>query len=123
MHLFTNNILYNIERNFIGFKFSYISLIKEEYHKIHTRWVTYNNEIKQEGLGFICMQLVKEFYAKRHMKKMLNKANYMFYVFLSEILGTFLLPTHFNFKHKYYFSCNFIIIIKIRDKIIIPTIT
>ena len=35
-----------------------------------------------------------------------------FYVLcvLSEILGTFLLPTHFNFKHKYYFSCNYIII-------------
>ena len=35
-----------------------------------------------------------------------------FYVLcvLSEILGTFLLPTHFNFKHKYYFSLNYIII-------------
>ena len=68
MHLFTNNILYNIERNIIGFKFSYINVIKEESHKTHARWVTYNNEIKQEGLGFIFMQLVKEFYAKTHEK-------------------------------------------------------
>ena len=63
---------------------------------------------------------------QKHMKKVLNKANYMFYVFLSENLGTFLLPTHFIFKHKYYFSCNYNIIksrIKIREKIIVPTIT
>ena len=71
------------------------------------------------------MQLVKEFYEKTHVKNVKQSKFYVLCV-LSEILGTFLLPTHFNFKYKYYISLNYIIIksgTKSRDKVIIPTIT